>query len=114
MNPIVIESEKLCKAVSWFMPVGAITLCPFIICKNKNDKITINHESIHIRQQLELLVIPFFIVYILSWLFNLIKYAGDTDKAYLSIVFEKEAYANEDDLEYTTKRQVWSCFRSES
>jgi hypothetical protein len=112
MNPIIIESKKLCKAISWFIPVGAITICPFVICENKNNKVSINHESIHVKQQLELLVIPFFIIYLFSWLFNLVKYDGDADKAYLNIVFEREAYANEDDLDYLPTRSKWSCFKT--
>jgi len=93
------------------MPVGAITLCPFIICRDKSDKIMLNHESIHIRQQLELLVIPFFLIYLVNWLYNLVKYKGDSDKAYQELIFEREAYANEDNLEYLKDRPLWSCFK---
>jgi len=111
MIPIIIESEKFCEAVSWTMPVGAITLCPFIICRDKSDTIMLNHESIHVKQQLELLVIPFFIIYVLNWALNLIKFKGDTEKAYLEIIFEKEAYDNEYDLEYLSTRQKWASFK---
>lgn len=109
--PIIIESEKFCDLISWFISVEAITLFPFIICRNKNNKVMLNHESIHIRQQLELLVIPFFIIYIFNWLYNVIKYSGDTNRAYEEIIFEKEAYANEYNLNYLSIRQIWSCFR---
>ena len=80
---MIIESKKFCKAISWFIPVAAITLYPFIICIDKEDKILINHESIHLKQQRELLVIPFFIIYLIHWMINLVKYNGDFDKAYL-------------------------------
>jgi len=112
MIPIIIESEKFCKAVSLTMPVGAITLCPFIICRDKSDKVMLNHESIHIKQQLELFVIPFFIIYLLNWAYNLVKYKGDAEKAYLEIIFEKEAYEYEYDYEYLKSRPKWSCFKS--
>jgi len=114
MVPIIIESEKFCKAVSWFIPVGAITLCPFIICRDKSDKVMLNHESIHVKQQLELLVIPFFIIYVLNWAYNLIKFKGDTETAYRELIFEKEAYDNEENVEYLSTRQKWSCFKKES
>lgn len=114
MVPIIIESEKFCKAISWFIPVGAITLCPFIICRDKSDKVMLNHESIHVKQQLELLVIPFFLIYLLNWLYNLVKYRGDTNEAYMQLFFEKEAYDHEYDMEYLSTRQKWSCFRSKS
>ena len=74
MKPIIIESPKFCEAVSWFIDVYAITLFPFIICKNKSDKIMLNHESIHIKQQAELLVVGFWILYLFTWLINLVVY----------------------------------------
>ena len=39
-----------------------LTLYPFVLisnAKDRNDKVFLNHEKIHIRQQLELLVVPF-------------------------------------------------------
>lgn len=106
--PIIIESKSFCKAISWFMDVGAITLYPFIICRNKQDITLLNHEAIHIQQQKELLVVPFFIMYFLNWGYNLIRYKGDTQKAYRNIIFEKEAYDNERDLGYLGKRSIWA------
>jgi len=108
--PTIIESPKFCRAVSWFIPVGAITLFPFIICRDKSDKVMLNHESIHIKQQLELLVIPFFIIYILNWVYNMIIFKGDPVKSYQELFFEKEAYANENNLSYLNSRQKWSYF----
>jgi len=111
MKPIIVESEKFCKAISWFFPVAAITLAPFVICRDKNDVVMLNHESIHVTQQLELFIIPFYILYVLNWVYNLVKYSGDTDKAYMEILFEKEAYANEEDLSYLETRPKWACFK---
>jgi hypothetical protein len=109
MVPIVIESPKFCKAVSWFIEVDAITLFPFIICRDKSNLIMLNHEKIHIRQQLELLVFGFWIAYTLNWIINLIYFKFDFLKSYERIVFEKEAYWNEYDLEYlnTRDRYAW-------
>lgn len=108
MKPIIIESPKFCEAVSWFIDVYAITLFPFIICRDKSDKLMINHERIHIRQQLELLVIGFWLLYLLNWFINLIIYRFDTMKSYMQISFEKEAYANERNLDYLSKRGFFS------
>lgn len=91
--------------------VGGIALFPFIFISSKlsdNRKpILINHEKIHIRQQIELLVIPFYIFYLLNYLFNLIKFR-EHDKAYKNIIFEKEAFINESDLDYLSKRKYFS------
>ena len=88
-----------------------ITLFPFIfIYKDKCNKYLINHEKIHWYQQLELLIIPFYIWYVLNWLYNgIIKYKGKNwDLAYRDIIFEKEAYINEYNLSYLESRKIWS------
>ncbi len=69
-----------------------------------------NHERIHMRQQLELLLIFFFIWYLVEYVVGLVKYR-DSFKAYNKISFEREAYANERNLKYLEKRRIWSFFR---
>lgn len=80
--------------------IQGLTLFPFIfIRKNrKNDKVLLNHEKIHIRQQLELLIIPFYIWYILEWMI----------KGYWNISFEREAYDNEKNLDYLKQRKFFN------
>ena len=76
--------------------VTAITLFGLVFTRDRR-RITpdiLNHELIHCQQQLELLYIPFFILYVLEWLVHLVKYR-DWWKAYDAISFEKEAYAND-------------------
>lgn len=84
------------------LPAAGMAIFPFILLKSarlKNDPEIINHEKIHLRQQLELLVFPFYILYFLHYLINLIRYKKH-DLAYRNIVFEKEAYSNENNLHY--------------
>lgn len=95
----------------YLVPKGmaAITLFPFIIFKDKsyiNWKV-INHEKIHIKQQIELLVIGFYILYICEYLINLMK-TRDTKKAYHLISLEREAYYNDSNLNYLENRKVYS------
>lgn len=87
-----------------------ITFFPFIFYRGTLNERFVNHEKIHIRQQLELLVLPFFVIYILHYLINFIRYA-EHDKAYRNIIFEKEAYGNESNLEYLKTRKLFQCFR---
>jgi len=92
----------------YLLPKGyrGITVFPFIFLLRKEDKqnaVLLNHEKIHIRQQLELLIIPFFIWYAVAFLIRLIQYKN-WKKAYRNISFEREAYANEKDLDYLKKR----------
>ncbi|WP_426278936.1 hypothetical protein ACN9MN_06815 [Chryseobacterium sp. S-02] len=92
------------------LKINGIALFPFIFIRKPEDKqnnILINHEKIHLRQQMELLVIFFYIFYVLEyyyWLFKL----KNKDMAYRRISFEREAYENESDLDYLKKRKFWN------
>ncbi|WP_317168162.1 hypothetical protein [Leptobacterium flavescens] len=88
----------------------ALTLWPVIILKDEKlrcDPVLLNHEKIHLKQQLELLILPFYVLYLGEWLFRLCLY-GDLHKAYKNISFEREAYQNETDMNYLQKRRAWS------
>ncbi|GGD14441.1 hypothetical protein [Flavobacterium orientale] len=87
-----------------------ITLFPFVVLKSKLDKqnlVLLHHERIHLRQQLELLVVPFFIWYGIEFLIRLFQ-TRSRIKAYRMISFEQEAYENENDLDYLKKRSFWN------
>lgn len=90
-----------------------MAIFPFVLIKYaelKKDRQIINHELIHLRQQLELLIIPFFILYLLDYLINLIRYRNH-DRAYRNIVFEREAYSNDSDYMYLKKRKFFSWIK---
>jgi hypothetical protein len=110
MKPIVIESNWILDKLSWFFNIYAITLFPFIITRDKSNKIVMNHEKIHIMQQLELLVVGFWVIYIGNYLYNLFKYRDVMD-AYNEIIFEREAYEYEKDLNYLDNRGLFACFK---
>lgn len=86
-----------------------LTFFPFVFLSTKKDKeneVFINHERIHLQQQLELLILPFYIWYVLEYGYRLIQFR-DRKKAYNNISFEREAYANEKDLGYIKARSFW-------
>lgn len=94
--------------------VNAMALFPFILLKSqsqKGDNVLINHEKIHLRQQLELLILPFYVFYVLNYLINLLRYKNHY-LAYFNISFEREAYQFEKDLNYLSKRKwfTWLGF----
>ena len=89
--------------------VRGITIFPFIVLSYREDKqnmVLLNHEKIHIRQQIELLVVPFFLWYGIEFLIRLLQYRN-SKQAYRNISFEREAYANEKDLHYLKQRSFW-------
>jgi hypothetical protein len=92
---------------------SAVTIYPFIFVRHdkcKSDYVLINHEKIHIQQQKELLWIGFFILYLLEYFAKLLYYRNSF-MAYKSISFEREAYVNENDLDYLLNRRWFSSFK---
>ncbi len=90
-----------------------VTLFPFIILRHKElkaNKTLINHEKIHLRQQLELLLVFFYLWYGLEFLIRWVYYKN-RNQAYRNISFEREAYGNEKDLNYLKKRSLWGFLR---
>lgn len=90
-----------------------LSLWPFIILKNpglKNDTVLINHEKIHLKQQRELLILPFYFLYLLEGMVRFFIYF-DTSTAYRNISFEQEAYQNESNLYYLKQRSPFSFIK---
>ncbi|HOD09534.1 MAG TPA: hypothetical protein PLH25_03155 [Flavobacterium sp.] len=95
----------------YLIPKGfrGFTFFPFVFLKYRKDtdnEVLLNHEKIHIKQQLEMLVVPFFIWYFLEFLYRLIQFRN-RNIAYRNISFEREAYENEKDLNYIQSRPFW-------
>lgn len=96
----------------YLVPKGynGLTIFPFVMIRDdfdKDNKVLINHEKIHIKQQLQLLVLPFFVWYMMEFLFRWIQFK-DKNRAYRNISFEREAYANEQNLNYINEMPFWS------
>lgn len=90
-----------------------IALFPFIFLREKQlkkNEILINHEKIHLKQQLELLIVLFYIFYGLEWLIKFLKYK-DGYTTYQNLSFEREAYQNEHNLEYMKTRKFWAFLK---
>lgn len=106
-KPIIKYNDKFLDKVGLFMKIGGISLFPFIIIRKYSCRYLriINHETIHFQQALELGVIPFYIIYLLEWLFKLPFYGA---KAYYNISFEREAYFFQNDLQYLKRRKRYN------
>ncbi len=88
---------------------NGVSIWPFIILKNKkfkNDSILLNHEKIHLRQQAELFLVGFYLWYLIEYLIRILQYKNRA-LAYRNISFEREAYRNELNMNYTLSRQLW-------
>lgn len=99
---MIITSDKTIRFFEFIlrMNIRAIAFYPFIFLRSdaRPNDVLINHEKIHLRQQLEMLVIPFYIWYLIEYY----------TKGYWNVSFEKEAYANENNLNYLNNRKLFS------
>lgn len=81
----------------------AIAIFPFIFVRKDRtmSDIDINHEKIHFAQQKELLIVFFYLLYAVFYLIY----------GYRNMPFEKEAYDNDDNLEYLKTRKFLAWLR---
>lgn len=109
------------KEMYWVVVVGnlipkgfdGISLFPFLLVKNNKLlqlEVFMNHEKIHLKQQLEMLLVFFYIWYVIEFFIRWII-CGSRYKAYRTLSFEKEAYQNEKNLEYIKTRKPFSFIK---
>ena len=70
--------------------VKGFAFWPFILVRDKTDRTVIEHEKIHIRQQLRGWLIFFYIRYLYEYF----------TKGYKNISYEIEAYKHQDDWKW--------------
>lgn len=104
---MVIVSDRFLRFLMFFLGGGelpaAMAFFPFVIINSQVEATPelINHERIHLRQQIEMLVIPFYIWYLIAFY----------RKGYYNVSFEKEAFDNENNLTYLKKRRIFAFNR---
>lgn len=107
----MIIKTRLVRILTFGFASG-ICLYPFVLI-GKEIELTdrlLNHEKIHMRQQLEMLIIPFYLIYFLEFLFRNLQYRNFS-KAYHNISFEREAYSHEYHNGYLEIRRPYAWFQ---
>ena len=120
-----------------FQGYTAITLWPLILARKSAKPLKAhaeNHEKIHLRQQLEVLIASAAVMAVVRWLANIswwwmllsfvvyytgydIDYAircfayGSANEAYRNIAVEQEAYLNQYDMAYLKQRKPFAWVR---
>lgn len=91
---------------------AAIALFPFVLVLKgvKLSKTLVRHERIHLAQQVEMLILPFYVFYMVEYFVKRISYRSHY-LAYKNISFEREAYRNENDPQYLSNRRAYSWLR---
>lgn len=111
-----------------FGPYVAMTIGPFIFTKRKElNEETIRHESIHWEQEKETLIVGFYLLYALMFVWEFLRCLFDSQhgrteagswqnstwkRAYLGILFEREAYANEKNEDYLNNRRHYAWIKA--
>ena len=91
-----------------FLWVDGMALFPFVLVRRRNPPLwLLNHERIHLRQQLEMGLLPFYVWYLAEFLVHWLR-CGNVQRAYRRISFEREAYANDENLDYLQNRKFWA------
>jgi hypothetical protein len=108
----MIIKTSLVKILSFGFANG-ICLYPFVLI-GKEIELTeqlLNHERIHLKQQLETWILPFYLWYFLEFFIRILQYRN-FEKAYRNISFEREAYFYESQIGYLAnrKRFAWTGF----
>lgn len=119
----VIWGSSVPRFFSCWYPVAGITLWPFVfIAEEKPTQVELekdpllagamermgNHERIHIAQATELLVVPFYALWLSDFCCGLIRHKGDAKEAYRHIRLEQEAFDHEHDMAYLQRRQLFA------
>ena len=91
MNGIFVRGNLVPRMLGWLFPISAITIGIFVFIRPDRDTEKLRvHESVHVRQYIELGFILFPVIYLGSWLWMLIKHR-DSKVAYKMIPMEVEA-----------------------
>lgn len=96
-----------------FKGFSAINILGIIFAREgaKISDTTIRHEKIHSKQQKELLWLGFYIWYLIEWLVRVLFTKDVFSKnAYRNISFEREAYDNQDCLDYKRRHFNWIIY----
>ena len=107
--PIFIENSKIPVWLSKIAPIeiGAISFGIWVWDRGISSERRKRHETIHYKQQLELLFVFQWILYGLFWLIGRVKFRDGT-LAYYQNPFEIEAYENDEDPDYLSNRKPYN------
>lgn len=122
IKPIFVEDSWVPAFLSRFAPlnIGAVTIVFLVFSRGKMNEETKRHETIHVQQTLELLVVGMLFLYLYDYSKGFFMYKNDWEgqknqrgweyssggnKAYHNIRAEQEAYAEESNENYLEGRK---------
>lgn len=97
-----------------FKGFKAINLFGIVFARKEYEALSptvLNHEAIHTAQMRELFYVGFYLLYVLEWLFRLVRESYTGQEAYRYISFEQEAYNNAGEKNYLADRKPFAQWR---
>lgn len=112
MLPVFFENSKAPVWLSKIAPINvyAFSFAIWVWCRGEMSDRTKRHETIHYKQQLELMFVLQWVLYGLFHIVGLIRYKGGKE-AYYENPFEREAYANDKNPNYLNERKHFAWIR---
>ena len=112
LKPLFVENSRVPVFLSYFTPITiwAISFGTFVWCRGKLSERVKRHETIHYHQQLELLFVFQWLLYVVFWAWGMMKYRYGK-KAYRETPFERAAFGNDRDSDYLSSRPLYNWVR---
>ena len=113
----IVTSGKLVRRLGRFISLGdnamGITFYPFLLVREdtRTHEELIRHETIHIKQQVELLIIGAWLLYLYEYLYAKYGKKLDTRQAYYYTALEQEAHRNAMNVEYLNTRKPYAVLK---
>ncbi|MFA5933975.1 MAG: hypothetical protein WC795_02015 [Candidatus Paceibacterota bacterium] len=116
-TPIII-SPTMCKIIGKILlgetPAGALALYPFIIVRDTdilNNEEYIRHESIHLKQYTETLIIGLLLIGLIQYIYARYFLKKPKLESYYFMSHEQEAHQNDQDKNYLNNRKFLSYYK---
>jgi hypothetical protein len=105
--------KKLGKIVSLGDDAMAITFWPFLFIREdkKDFEELIRHETIHVRQQIELFIIGAHLLYLFEYFYARFVKKLDKRQAYYYTSTEQEAHRNASNVDYLKERKPYAVLK---
>jgi hypothetical protein len=110
----IVTSNRIVRWLGTAVSLGkgamAITLYPFIFVRadTRNNEELIRHETVHIRQQLELLIVGSWLLYLYEYAYARLIKRLDARQAYYYTALEQEAHRNAMNEHYLLERKPYA------
>ena len=115
---MVIVAPRLLKFLAWFMGFSktarGMAVCGiFFIARSKEDLLPwlITHETIHVKQQRDLLIVGSYLLHFIEILIGYFILHLSWEETYRWCSNEQEAYRNQNDPHYLKNRKIFAQFK---